>query len=318
VLAAVAGLVWSLPQTEVSHSLAQQPHGRLLIAVETAPPHFAAREAIRATWGALNATAKSSPTQLAWQVDIKFFVAHTSTSRDEAISSENGTRGDIVMCDGFEDSYENLSRKTLAIMGYGYDHGFTHVAKADDDSFLVLETILEILERSENIRNIYAGHFQDHGQVMSNPLSKWYMRDQYPHDLFPKYAFGPCYIVGTDIITHIAAQRTTLVPYRVEDAAIALWTEGVPKTYVELDSFLNLADCSGVSRKPAFVSPANPSEMHQLLENIRHFDDVCGADRGFVLDECRVNRCRCWPELEDGSCYSDFADDTYADVIPRT
>jgi len=151
--------------------------------------------------------------------------------------------------------------------------------------------------------------------VIDNPGSKWYMRDQYPEEIYPSYAFGPCYLLGDDMVDLIASQASNLFPYRVEDAGIAIWTKPLNLSRQELPSYLYHANCYEAPADSVFISPVNSHEMRMVFENVKK-GNMCGVNGDFVLEECVMNRCRCWPPTED-ACYSDFANQNYEDVIPR-
>jgi len=283
----------------------------MLIAVETAPAHEKARKAIRETW-MQDAMTSNITTR------VRFFIGKVADSKVEAmIAAEADQHKDIIRLNVLE-KYENLGQKTLEILGWSADNSFGDVVKVDDDTLLNIHALNNFLMENQPSEWLYAGVIKDDGLVIDDPTSKWYMRDQYPFDTFPQYAFGPCYFVGAAAVRHIADRRRSLPLYRVEDAGVSLWLQGQPLRIQKMPANLYLAACTDSPTLPVFVSPVNEHEMSKLFANIRS-GDVCGdrARDPYVLEECQSHRCRCWPPPEDGCGGENFSAEQYADVIPR-
>jgi hypothetical protein len=111
--------------------------------------------------------------------------------------------------------------------------------------------------------------------------------------------------------------RNDLPLYRVEDAGVAIWTKSLRPNFSEMPSFLYIADCADGEKDAVFISPVSAHEMSAVMENVKS-GSACGPDleHPFVLDECKNFRCRCWPPTTE-SCYTEFANDKYEDVIVR-
>jgi len=278
----------------------------VLIAVVTAPSHFSARDAIRTTWGA-RVVSGSNP-----NFDIRFFIGKQP---DPQIEAHINAEANIIRLDGVVEAYQNLSRKVLGIVHWAKNNNYNKILKVDDDTYVRVDMLEKFLATLPTTKDVYGGHFQDHGVVIDNPNSKWYMRDQYPEEIYPSYAFGPCYFLGNDMVDFIAGGSSTLFPYRVEDAGIAIWTKSLTLTRVAFPGYLYHANCQDAPPDSLFIAPVNSQEMKLVYQNCRA-GKLCGKYGEFMLDECVFNRCRCWPPSED-SCYSDFANQGYEDVIPR-
>lgn len=302
---------WGRP----SNAVTNQPS--LLIAVVTAPGHKHARQAIRDTWARYLSSGPSPFPKK--KIEIKFFIGIQFNETLEESIKQEAEQKDIVRLDSFTESYLNLTRKTLGIVSWAKDNGYDTVLKVDDDTFLRIDLLLEFLERLPSTRNVYSGHFQEHGWVIDNPESKWNMRDQYDEEIFPPYAFGPCYFLGEDMVDFIARHRYSLFPYRVEDAGVAIWThDQLDLDRVEMPQLLYHANCLDAGEGSIFISPVNAKEMFIIQQNLEN-SSLCGEDdHPFVLEECQQHRCLCWPPPEDGpDCYSSFSNTEYSDVIPR-
>jgi len=291
--------------------------GRLLIGVETAPAHFDARQAIRQTWAKyLDTTNPSVNRRWIEEMDLRFFVGEISGKPSET-ESRLAVEPWLVRLDGFVESYGNLSAKTLGIISWASDMGYSHLMKVDDDVFLQLDLIDSFLKSTPGLDATYAGEFANGAAPVSNPASKWYMSDQYTQAVFPDYAFGSAYFIGRRIIDYVGQHRRSLKLYRVEDAGLAIWLEssGLRVERVPMENMYFQAECWDAYA--VFVTPINAKEMYVLQNNKEMQGNLCGATYAFVPLECLERRCRCYPLPDTGACESDMANEAYRDLIPR-
>jgi len=224
----------------------------------------------------------------------------------------------VIRLSGFQESYSNLSAKTLGIIGWAADQGYSHLMKVDDDVYLQLELIDSFLSSTPALDVTYGGEFCSGASPISNPQSKWYMSDQYPRQSFPDYAFGSAYFIGKKIIDFVASRRDSLKLYRVEDAGLAIWLEEGAKFGVERVPMENMyfqAECWDAYA--IFVTPINAREMYTLQTNKDIEGNICGTAYNFVPQECAERRCRCYPLPETGACETEMANEEYRDLIPR-
>ena len=69
-----------------------------------------------------------------------------------SVSQESSQHGDILLVD-FLDSYANLTLKSLRAVDFfleGTSIAFTHLLKVDDDCFLNLRPLLEVMDGEKN------------------------------------------------------------------------------------------------------------------------------------------------------------------------
>eukprot|EP01105_Mastigella_eilhardi_P022061 TRINITY_DN5400_c0_g1_i2.p1 TRINITY_DN5400_c0_g1~~TRINITY_DN5400_c0_g1_i2.p1 ORF type:complete len:503 (-),score=102.13 TRINITY_DN5400_c0_g1_i2:733-2241(-) len=151
------------------------------------------RDAIRETWLTVEPTLRS----------YKFFVgvsANMSRAQAEAaIAEENLLYEDVVLLDGFIDSYRNLTLKTLALILWAHEHEhFEFLVKIDDDVFPnVKDLVNTLLLPHRGDLNVYMGHMPGILTPIRDSNNKWYLsRDVYPNDTFPWYVIGGLYVLG--------------------------------------------------------------------------------------------------------------------------
>jgi hypothetical protein len=90
---------------------------------------------------------------------VKFFVGNsTENSINQRVDLE--PESDMVHLNDMMESYENLSRKTLALVVWAHDHGFETVLKVDDDTFVRMDLLTKFLATHSSLNTTYAGHFQ--------------------------------------------------------------------------------------------------------------------------------------------------------------
>jgi hypothetical protein len=295
------------------------PPGKdLLIGVETAPSHGKARAAILESWAAfINPRHARYNANLASKMDIKFFIGELGPNNVEH-SASIAAEPNIVRLEGFIESYGNLSAKTLGIIKWAHDNNYKHLLKVDDDVFLQLDYLSYWMDDFKiELGVTYAGEFVAEGAVVSNPKSKWYMADQYPHPTFPPYAFGSTYFLGHDLVEYLGSRSKSLPLFRVEDAGVALWLQGFQPgvKQEQLENMYFQADCW--NSYAIFTTPVNAGEMSILQQN-KDRGSLCGPDSNTtVLEECVVRRCRCYPIPEEQPCDQALADEEYRDLIPR-
>ena len=110
--------------------------------VESAVPKFAQRDVVRKSW--------ARPSLVpARRAKVVFLVGQTVGGEfREAIEAESARHGDIVQ-ERFVDSYYNLTVKSLMVLKWATQncHGFSYVLKADDDVFVNVKNLIDIVHR---------------------------------------------------------------------------------------------------------------------------------------------------------------------------
>lgn len=268
----------------------------LLIAVVTSPGHYSARDAYRATMSVDAANTH--------RVDVKFFVGELPDDfpfreeADQMISAEK----DMVRLKGFKESYENLPSKAIGIFDWGFRAGYKNVFKIDDDTYLRVDKALEIVDANVDRPFMYAGRFENGKKAtVYDTRSKWYMQDQYPHEL-PDYAQGSGFMLGNYALEYLSDHKDELVRYRVDDAAVPIWLKDLPLqiVYLHVDHYSHHIHPDSI-----WISPANAEEMLKIHN---------GED--FMLQICR-DTCLCLQDGCSGPGWDTFMNNQYEDQIPR-
>jgi len=289
----------------------------LLVGVCTAPHHKAHREAIRRTWASMVHNPNHLPgwTSLTNQVDVRFFIgqlpdANSTTAKylENQIETESNMHKDIVRLHSFVESYENLTRKSLAMVQWANRHptiSYQMMMKVDDDTFVLLDQVVnDIFLPDPDPVTIWWGKFwgdeNSPRPVDRNPYSKYYLsRDEYAPETFPDYPDGPCYAVGRELMGWLDYHSSRLPFYRLEDSAMGLWinnANNIPFRPIQADAYMYARNCP-VGMWYSFVNPVEPDEMDGMFSNYMRGQDIC--DGNFTLRVCSdpVRGCLCSPTL---------------------
>lgn len=172
--------------------------------------------------------------------------------------------------------------------------------KVDHDTYVNIKQLLRFVTANEPLDDIYAGQFVDGTQaVVHDTSSKWYMQDQYPRDKLPDYANGPGILLGQKALSFMYKHRHTLPPYRVDDAGIGIWLQGVDslnRVQMEADIYE-----WKLSESSVFISPVAKEEMLPLMTR-----------RDVILRRCKeVHLCHNAPYTPD---WASFAHKEYQDI----
>jgi len=276
----------------------------LLIAVCSAPDHFEHREAIRQTWAKISYN-NNGPTNTIRHT-ILFFIGNIARTNkteesdlEKRIAQESQQNKDIVRLNSFVESYNNLTRKTLAMVKWAVRENFEVMLKVDDDTFVLLDKFYGDVVEYETERNLlYWGKFWggDDRPVSRATGSKFFVsKVEYSHDTFPDYADGPCYALGSDLMKYLSVHSDTLPIYSLEDAAVGIWLRKAPLNILQIhgNGYMYQRNCYA-GNDYYFVNPVTPHEMSVIMNHYSKHQDICSDN--YTLEVCSSPRgCLCSP-----------------------
>nr|XP_040052487.1 beta-1,3-galactosyltransferase 2 [Gasterosteus aculeatus aculeatus] len=188
----------------------------LVFMVPVAPAEAAAREAVRETWGA-----PSEDTLTLFYVGLP---EGGRGSRVQALlEEESSARADIIQVN-FQDSYQNLTVKTMMMMSWLATHcpNASYAMKADADVFVNVFHLLRRL-RSSPGRDFITGSVISDGRPRRSRDSKWHLsKEVYPEDSFPPYVSGAGYVFSADLAPRISWASRFVRPIPLEDVYVGL------------------------------------------------------------------------------------------------
>ncbi|KAK9523112.1 hypothetical protein VZT92_019533 [Zoarces viviparus] len=188
----------------------------LVFMVPVAPLEAAAREAVRKTWGA-----PGRDTLTLFYVGLP--EGGRGSSAQLELEEESRTHADIIQVN-FQDSYQNLTIKTMMMMSWLATHcpNASYAMKVDADVFVNVFYLLRRLRRSP-ARGFITGSVISDGRPRRDSSSKWHLSEElYPEDSFPPYVSGAGYVFSADLAPRIswASRFTRWIP--LEDVYVGL------------------------------------------------------------------------------------------------
>lgn len=172
----------------------------MVILVHSILPHLHLRDGIRSTWGSVSRGA-AWPGQSLINGSVKLaFMFGEQKDWTEKLLKENKIHGDIIQ-GNFTDTYQNLTLKSLLDLKWVVDFCpmVRYVLKSDDDMFINIPYLLNILSKREPLRRTIIGPINYSSAVRRK--GKWGIsKEEYKFTHFPPYASGSTYVFTADII----------------------------------------------------------------------------------------------------------------------
>lgn len=209
----------------------------LVFMVAVAPQEVAAREAVRETWGAPGQDHLSL-----FYVGLPEGGQRSSIQKE--LEEESRKHGDIIQMD-FQDSYQNLTIKTMMMMKWLATHcpNASYAMKVDADIFVNVFYLLRHLGSAPR-QDFITGSVIWDGKPRRDRNSKWHLSEElYPEDSFPPYVSGAGYVFSADLAARISRASGFVQMIPLEDVYVGLCLHilGVRPVYARsLFSFRNL------------------------------------------------------------------------------
>ncbi|CAG7822694.1 unnamed protein product [Allacma fusca] len=268
------GILAPMPSLEPEEPGPILGHGiYFMIIVHSAPDHFAERQAIRSTWGSVK-TLKN------WAIRLVFLLGsdvESDSGIQKSIYRESVIFGDIVS-GNFQDTYRNLTYKHL--MGYkwalNYCPGATFILKTDDDAFIDIFQLFEFTSRTYGfapVDTLLCNVFPEGTKPVrtSDPEAKeagkkWVVtREEYPHDMYPKYCGGLAYLITPDVLERILRVSHSSRFFWIDD----VYVTGVLRELVDKEPFyLNLRYSYEPEEYRKWLSDRRPRKIPFMIVHV--------------------------------------------------
>lgn len=179
-----------------------------------APANFRQRMTIRETWGSVANTNK--------EIAMVFMLGKTSDLNiQQQILNESNAYHDIIQED-FVDSYRNLSYKSVAMLKWSYTYcpSAQYVLKADDDMFVNLEYLLNVLKH-KRLKDTVIGMQITGARPIQDKSSKWYTpKELFNGTVYPPYCSGTSYVISGDSVEKLYTASLDTPYFWLEDIFI--------------------------------------------------------------------------------------------------
>ena len=192
-------------------------HFLLVVLVLSRPSGQERRDSIRQTW-------MKRDDKAAHRVLVKFSIGTEgiSTPDMDKLALEESTYGDLLLLPHLKDSYTTLTRKVLeSFVALNNFFSFSYLLKCDDDTYVVLDTILSELAQRESKRSYFWGKM-----FQSNPIlrhGKWAEKNWFLCETYIPYASGGGYVLSQDLVSYITSNSDAIVLYHNEDVSVGVW-----------------------------------------------------------------------------------------------
>ena len=199
-------------------SLVDDTHYLLVVLVLSSVRGRERRDTIRETW-------MEGYRNLEHKVLVKFSIGTLglSPSDSDTLNSEQHTYDDLLLLPSLQESYSNLTRKVLySFITLDQRYDFSYLMKCDDDTFIILKTVLrELSERTLQKKSLYWGFFDGRAHVKKQ--GKWSEKEWFLCDRYLPYALGGGYILSHDLVSRISLAADGLQLYNSEDVSVGVW-----------------------------------------------------------------------------------------------
>lgn len=175
------------------------------------------REAIRGTW--MKGYQDREP-----PVIVRFAIGtlQLPSSDLQALTQEQSEHGDLILLPDLKEDYTNLTRKVLHSFAWVDTHlNFSYLMKCDDDTFIILDTVLSELAARKLKQSYYWGFFD--GRATPKRSGKWTEKGWFLCDRYLPYALGGGYVLSADLVHRIAVNADGLQLYNNEDVSVGVW-----------------------------------------------------------------------------------------------
>ncbi|XP_070619767.1 UDP-GlcNAc:betaGal beta-1,3-N-acetylglucosaminyltransferase 8 isoform X1 [Erythrolamprus reginae] len=200
----------------------------LLLAIKSVPGNFAARQAVRDTWGQ-----EGEPGGLAVRTVFLLGTAEGQLGPrlQHLVQFESRSFGDILMWD-FEDTFFNLTLKDSLFLRWTQDHcrDVRFILKGDDDVFINTPKVLGYLSSVDTNKPLYTGQVMSNASPFRAQRSKYYVPESFYVGPYPAYAGGGGYIFSGSLAPWLLLISRHVAFYPIDDVYTGLCFQalGIP------------------------------------------------------------------------------------------
>ncbi|XP_038060151.1 beta-1,3-galactosyltransferase 1-like [Patiria miniata] len=246
----------------------------LLVLICTIHKNFEQRRAIRETWGSPRETGGK-------RVITMFLLAYNEDARLQRQVEEECSEHHDLLQEDFQDTYKNLTLKTIMAMKWASTHcpQASYVMKTDDDMFVSYDNLVKHLASTKAPSVNHAEGFLINGGPIRDPKSKWYMpKDIYPGVKYPPFLSGTGYVMSGDVASKIYEESLDHKYLHLEDVFVAICLDALKIKPVKNKDFHNWRTAYSYCRFRRLMTThmVQPSEMHRIWsDQHRHHNIRC-------------------------------------------
>ncbi|XP_076435690.1 beta-1,3-galactosyltransferase 5-like [Babylonia areolata] len=252
-----------LNQRGVCHVPGPNHTVHLVLLIPSSHGNRTARDAVRGTWGSIadNANATTSG------VRRVFFLGTTrDAARMREAEEESRHFRDVVIL-GMEDTYRNLTLKTLMMLTWLSQEcpRARYFLKVDDDVWVNTGALMDRLSKAgTDLHNAIGGYCKMHPRVLREP-GKWSATyAEYPANAYPKYCSGTAYTSSVQVATRVLAASRGVPFFFLEDVFVGLCIKQLGVGVRHLNGF-NMRVPDRVKKDGCHVWDSGLVTVHKVL-----------------------------------------------------
>lgn len=230
------------------------------------------RKAIRETW--LHKIQIRLP-----NVGYRFVIGNKNDqSLQEQVEKEQQLHQDVIWLENILENFNMLTAKVVESLQWVNKNIQTDfVLKCDDDSFVVVENLLETI-REERLQHskLYWGYFR--GMASVKRSGKWAEYEWNLCDKYLPFAFGGGYILSSDLVHYIVNNLDYLKPYKNEDVTIGAWLSTLDITRKHDNRFNTEFKSRGCSNTYLISHKETPDSMRDKHEHFTKTGNICSKE----------------------------------------
>jgi Galactosyltransferase len=196
----------------------------LFVYIHSAPENYMKRLLLRQTW--VRPTLYNLPVRFAFFVGIR----SNDPAVNQAVQLESDHFHDVIQAE-FEDSYKNLSMKSLSAIHWISMHcnSTRFVLKTDDDAYVNMRALLRHLSDIDHPSGTAGGPQPRHMilcriwktmEVLRNDTKWGVSRDEFPADFYPAYCSGIAWVMTLDMIVAMDRIASKVKLFWIDDVYI--------------------------------------------------------------------------------------------------
>lgn len=269
----------------------------LLMVIKSIISQHDRREVIRQTWGKEQVIDGK-------KIKILFLLGTSSNEVEKAnhqklLEYEDYIYGDILQWD-FMDTFFNLTLKETHFLKWfsTYCGNVRYIFKGDDDVFVSVTNILEYLETSKNMKDLFAGDVLFHAKPIRRKQNKYYI----PHVLYnkthyPPYAGGGGFLMDGPLARRLYSASEMLNLFPIDDVFLGMCLEVLQVTPIKHNAFKTFGlmkdKKSKMNKEPCFyqsmivVHKLLPQELLDMWRLV-HTDLVCTQNLELLQEASKV------------------------------
>ena len=234
------------------------------------------RKAIRETW--LHNIQLKLP-----NVGYRFVIANThDRSLQEQVEKEQRLHQDVVWFENILENYNMLTSKVIESFKWVNKNIQTDfVLKCDDDSFVVIERLLETIREEVLLPSkLYWGYFRGGSSVKRS--GKWAENEWNLCDKYLPFAFGGGYILSSDLVRYIVINLNYLKQYKNEDVTIGAWLSTLAITRKHDNRFNTESKSRGCGNTYLITHKETPDSMREKHEHFTKTGNICSEEFNII------------------------------------